>query len=283
MHYFLKSIAILLLLMCAGSTVWALETITLRRQDGKPVPVAVYRPATQDCQGVAIVSHGAAGSERGYLYLAEAMSADGYLVVVPGHAESGPRALQSHMRGLSLRDGLARLLTDPVAYQGRFLDIAAARAWAHGECIAQTSVLMGHSMGAATVMMQAGAFSTFSPALLPPFTAYVALSPQGVGLLFPEDAWRNISAPVLSITGTQDTELGGESWVVRTQPFENMPAGCKWLGVIDGATHMNFAGLGMSNSTEKLTLQLIRDFLKGLQSGDCMSVGNLKGVRLKIK
>ena len=283
MHYFLKSIAILLLLMCAGSTVWALEAITLRRQDGKSVPVAVYRPATQDCQGVAIVSHGAAGSERGYLYLAEAMSADGYLVVVPGHAESGPRALQSHMHGLSLRDGLARLLTDPAAYQGRFLDIAVARAWAQGECTAQPSVLMGHSMGAATVMMQAGAFSTFSPALLPPFTAYVALSPQGVGLLFPEDAWRNISAPVLSITGTQDTELGGESWGGRTQPFESMPPGCKWLGVIDGATHMNFAGLGMSNSTEKLTLQLIRDFLKGLQSGDCMSVGNLKGVRLKIK
>src|SRR5215470_12192975 len=29
--------------------------------------------------------------------------------------------------------------------------------------------------------------------------------------------------------------------------------GCKWLGVIDGATHMNFAGIGFAESTEKLT------------------------------
>jgi predicted dienelactone hydrolase len=280
---FLRSAAILLWLLCIGTPASALEVISFSRLDGKPVSVAVYRPETQDCRGVAIVSHGAGGSERGYKYLASAMAKEGYLTLVPGHAESGLRALQTHMRGPSLRDGLANLVTDPVAYQGRFMDIAAARAWAQSLCVAKFSVLIGHSMGAATVMMQAGAVSPLSPELMPPFTAYVALSPQGVGLVFPANAWRNISAPVLSITGTQDQELGGASWEVRTQGFENMPTGCKWLGVIDGATHMNFAGVGLSQNTERLSLQLIRDFLRGLLSGDCTQQANLVGLNLTVK
>lgn len=30
-----------------------------------------------------------------------------------------------------------------------------------------------------------------------------------------------------------------------TIPYDSLPPGCKWLGVIDGATHMNFAGIGL--------------------------------------
>jgi hypothetical protein len=62
-----------------------------------------------------------------------------------------------------------------------------------------------------------------------------------------------------------------------------MPTGCKWLGVIDGATHMNFAGVGLSQNTERLSLQLIRDFLRGLLSGDCTQQANLVGLNLTVK
>jgi hypothetical protein len=55
------------------------------------------------------------------------------------------------------------------------------------------------------------------------------------------------------------------------------------LGVIDGATHMNFAGVGLSQNTERLSLQLIRDFLRGLLLGDCTQQANLLGLNLTVK
>jgi len=67
-------------------------------------------------------------------------------------------------------------------------------------------------MGAATVMMQAGALNKLNIAEVPKFTAYIAISPQGSGLIFPENAWNDINQPVLMLTGTQDKELGGLSW-----------------------------------------------------------------------
>ena len=58
---------------------------------------------------------------------------------------------------------------------------------------------------------------------------------------------------MLLLTGTRDKSLDGD-WKSRTIPYDGLPAGCKWLGVIDGATHLNFAGIGFSSRTEKLTL-----------------------------
>ena len=68
------------------------------------------------------------------------------------------------------------------------------------------------------------------------------------------------------LTGTRDKGLEG-AWEWRAQSYGDMPAGCKWLGVIDGATHMNFAGVGFAGKTEKLTLSSIDAFLEGAGSG----------------
>jgi predicted dienelactone hydrolase len=96
----------------------------------------------------------------------------------------------------------------------------------------------------------------------------IALSPQGSGLIFPPDAWHEISKPVLMITGTRDTELGGASWKTRTEPFKNMRVGDKWLAVISGATHMNLAGNGISHQSETMTLETIQAFLRHLHQRD---------------
>ena len=82
---------------------------------------------------------------------------------------------------------------------------------------------------------------------------------------------------------TCDTELGGASWETRTEPFRNMPPGCKWLGVIDGASHLNFAGTGMSRKTQTLTVQTISAFLDGLRAGDCRARGQVAGMDLSTK
>lgn len=138
-------------------------------------------------------------------------------------------------------------------------------------------------MGAATAMIAAGARNHLGADGSQSFSAYIALSPQGSGLIFPENAWHAIKAPVLMITGTRDTELGGGHWETRTEPFKNMLPGCKWLGVIDGATHLNFAGIGMSQRVEGLTAQTIAAFMDGVHHGDCSLKKPINGIQIDTK
>ncbi len=232
---------------------------------------------------VAVISPGAGGSERGLAYLGKGMASLGYLALLVGHQESGLRAIRQHMRGSGLSDGLSQLITDPQAYGGRFIDIAAAKQWAGAHCRATESILLGHSMGAATVMIEAGAKNKLRVSGLDDFDIYVALSPQGVGSIFPNDAWREISSPVLMMTGTRDEELGGLSWKTRTEPYQHMPPGCKWLGVVDGGTHMDFGGSGTSQEPEKLTMQTIQAFLRAIHQHDCRPPQGPAGMTLQGK
>ena len=283
MKTFLPSLAILLVIQLTSRAAIGRDLINLQRQDSKTVSAMVFMPTESECKGVAIISHGAGGSEKGYTYLGTAMSSFGYLAVVVGHQESGFQAVQEQISGKTLSDGLAKLITNSKAYQARFMDIAVAKEWAQGQCNSKAALLIGHSMGAATVMMEAGARNKLNISEVSKFTAYVAISPQGSGLIFPENAWSDINQPVLMLTGTQDKELGGLSWETRTEPFNNMKSGCKWLGVIDGATHMNFAGRGISKKTEMLTTQVIRDFLTGVQASDCKLLNQLSGMTISVK
>jgi predicted dienelactone hydrolase len=272
-----------LLLPVAAGTVQAQEPVSLQRQDQTTIAVMAYAPEAGACRGVAVVSPGAGGSETGYSYLGEALAGLNYLAVVVGHPESGRRALREKMRGNSLREGLAALITEPDAYRGRFMDMTAARQWAQGRCQGTDTVLVGHSMGAATALMEAGARNKLGLSGAQAFGAYIALSPQGAGSIFPANAWSDLQRPVLSITGTRDDELGGGSWLTRTEPYRNMPPGCKWLAVIDGATHMNLAGNGMARNTQDLTTQVIGDFLDGVQRGNCRAPRAYSGMAIESK
>ncbi|MFZ6800569.1 alpha/beta hydrolase family protein [Undibacterium sp. Di24W] len=275
------SIGILVSIFSFG--VAAKDAVSLVRQDQKTVPVISYAPKSAVCHGIAIISPGAGGSENGYEYLGEAMSSLGYLALVVGHQESGRSALRKHMQGKGLRDGLSDLIIDPQAYRGRFMDIAATKAWAQSRCTGSDSVLIGHSMGAATTMIEAGALNKLGVSGSNSFNIYIALSPQGAGSIFPQNAWSTIHHPVLTLTGTRDDELGGASWDTRTEPYMNMPIACKWLGIIDGATHMNLAGKGMSRTTEKLIVETITSFIDGIHRGDCTKTIQKPDIEIKSK
>lgn len=271
-----------LVAMALAGAASAQRTVSVPRADGQSVPLRVYAPESRACRGTALVSPGAGGSEKGYAYLGEALSASGYLTVVIGHAESGRRALREHSREGGLREGLSALTTDPRAYEARLMDIAAARHWAK-DCPQGLSVLIGHSMGAATTMIEAGARNLLGLRGHQAFDAYIAMSPQGSGPIFPAKAWSDIRSPLLSLTGTRDGELGGASWRARTEPFEDMAGGCKWLGVIPDATHTHFAGHGFSAKTERVSVRVITAFLSAVQAGDCRRPSSLPGLDLQTK
>lgn len=261
----------------------AQETLTLKRSDFKDLAISAYLPKGAACNGWAVISPGAGGSETGYRYLGAALSSLGYLAVVVGHQESSRRAVRESARGSGIRAGLEELITEPEAYRARFLDIAASGHWARARCASSVSILIGHSMGAATALIEAGAKNKVGIQGGDSFSAYVAISPQGAGIIFPVDAWEGITKPVLLLTGTRDNELGGAPWEVRTEPFRNMRPGCKWLGVVEGATHMNFAGLGASRRAEARTAEAIGAFLEGITRGECSPKGRIAGVEIKSK
>lgn len=279
----LRAIAILALAATALTSALAEETISLRRADGATLEAVAYPPASPPCQGIALISPGAGGSAQGYRYLGDAMASFGYLAVVMGHPESGRKALREHLRGQGLRAGLQDLITEPEAYEGRFMDIAAARRWASARCLGSDTILIGHSMGAATVMIEAGARNRLGLEGSDAFAAYIALSPQGSGPIFPANAWTGLRKPMLLLTGTRDAELGGGSWETRTEPFAGMPPGCKWLGVIDGATHMNFAGNGLAQRTEALATQTIGAFLEARRRSACTPPSRTRGIEIMAR
>ena len=61
------------------------------------------------------------------------------------------------------------------------------------------------------------------------------------------------------------------------------PAGCKWIGLIDDATHMSFAGAGFAETTEKLTMLETKAFLDGLRAGKCGTPLQAGGIAVKKK
>jgi predicted dienelactone hydrolase len=259
----------------------AQELISLARQDKHNVPVQVYKP-NKPCVATAIISHGAGGSQNGYEYLAEFLRQQQFLVLVLGHQESGSAVLGPMMLEKGLISAIGALVTTPSAYQARFMDISAAKAWAKDKCSTPFIVLAGHSMGAATAMIEAGAKNKLGLTGADGFDAYVAMSPQGVGTIFIEDAWKGIKKPVLLLTGTKDNELNG-TWETRKDAFASLPVGCKWLGVIDDATHMSFAQRSFSGKTEDLVSKTTLAFLNGVAAKNCVMPEPLKGMSLQVK
>ena len=276
--------ALLTALVCVCA--FAQSSGTLTRKDNSTIRMTAYEPAVSACRGTVVVSHGAGGSENGLKYLGQGLRAEGWLAVVVGHKESGLEAVRARMRGRrGLRAALEGLITEPSAYEARFMDIDAAGAWGASHCKSRFKALMGHSMGAATVMLEAGAANKLGLRGQDRFDAYVALSPQGAGSIFPAGAWQGIRKPVLTMTGTRDDELNAE-WTSRLEPFKNMQPGCKWLGIVGGATHHDFGGRGAARDKEELTIRTTLAFLADVSgSGDktCPAPRDSPGIEIKTK
>lgn len=258
------------------------EPITFTRADGVTVSARAYAPSGTACVGVAVASHGAGGQAGGLAALGEHLAALGFYTVVPGHGESGAAAVRARIRADGLRQGLGAVVTDPAAYRARLMDVEAARAAAQARCPGRRSLLVGHSMGAATVMLEAGATSPLGVQGRDAFDAYVALSPQGPGPLFADGAWAGVRKPVLLVTGTRDTELGGQPWSHRTTAFQQLPAGCAWLAVLDGATHRDVSAQGDADAARKV-LGTVRAFVDAVGRADCTPPPREAGLTLQAR
>lgn len=258
------------------------EDVTLPREDGTSTPMRVYEPSGKGCAPLAVISPGLGGDERGYGYLAQALADDGWRAVVIGTASTGRQPLRQHLLKEGFKPGLMTMLTDPALYRDRLADIGAALSWARQRCTSSFTAILGHSMGAATTMIEAGAHDQLGVLGENRFDAYVAISPEGAGSIFTEHAWHDIRKPVFVLTGTRDAGTEGD-WHWRTQPYADLPNGCAWLGVIDGATHMNFGGRGLAEGVTAITTKAVTAFLDGVRGGRCPIPAPQAGVRFEHK
>jgi len=282
----MKRLVFLLLaaMFAASGIASAQQHIDAPRADGAKTPLLVFDAQhAHGCPPLVLLSHGAGGSEEhGLRYLAEALSRDGWRAISIGHRESGLAPLRDDMRAAGVKQGLRDLVGDADAYKARFMDIDAALAWSQSQCHAPFRVLAGHSMGAITVMLEAGAHNKLGLEHAGGFDAYVALSPEGPGIVFPENAWSPIRAPMLLITGTRDAGLDGDySW--RTRAFDGLGPGCRWLAVIDGASHMNLGGMDARGGATKRATTLVVSYLDGVREKRCPKLVAEAGVTLRSK
>ena len=245
------------------------KDIALPRRDGKETPVRLYGDWNR-CLPTMILSHGMGGDYSGLAYVANAAAANSFRAAVMGHAESGRSALRSVLFTRKSRKEDA--LLNPAIWQGRFDDIEATLAFATTNCRPPLLVLAGHSMGAATTMLEAGTRGAVAYGGADRFDAYVALSPQGVSWMFKDtSAWSNIKKPVLLITGTEDS-MFNDDYQNRVKTFDYLPRGYKRIVIIDGADHMDFGGRGKNSEAQQTTTRAIFDYLSMLQQKSIQTV-----------
>lgn len=250
----------LLAFMISGGTAGNLRAeVQLQRADGTVVPARHTGPQS-GCPKTLIVSHGLGGSESGLEGFARAMAESGWRVISLGHRESGRSVFRVALFSGAMRDTLSAAAADPRLYEARFADLQAGLQVATRRCRPTPLVFAGHSMGAATVMFEAGAVGRIGRFGGDRFDMYVAISPQGVGALWDVGAWRGVRKPVLMITGTKDSGIDG-GYETRLSAFEGLPPGGKRLAIIPGAQHI---ALGRDARLGGIIAALTIEFIDGL-------------------
>lgn len=218
----------------------------------RDVPIKRYAPAGVSRAPLILFSHGLGGSrEAGAAWLRH-WASHGYLGLALQHAGSDAALIGGNP--LAIRRALKAAMT-PEQSQARIADVQFALdelarrqqgdpAWAVAD-LARIG-LAGHSFGAVTTQAMAGEQLSLGPLVDEPrLQAFLALSPSARGGESRLNArFANLKRPFFSITGTRDDGIGLQDISAdnRTLPYRHMPAGDKYLLVLEGAAHMHFSG-----------------------------------------
>jgi predicted dienelactone hydrolase len=254
-----------------------LDSLVLRdAARNRAIPLTVYYPVGQGRWPfpVVIFSHGAGGSKDGYGYLGSYWAAHGYVVIHPTHLGSDHSLLKKHRPFYNLR-AIKKMVTNRENFINRpediryildhLADLETQSPELDGMLDLKKIGVAGHSFGAYTTLAVAGATVNLPHAQPLSFNdirplAFIALSPQGdVSGIFHGNAWSGIQRPFLVMSGTKDKGLEGQPAAWRLESYDGMPAGDKSEIVIDGANHMNFAGVGIDG---KVKNPLINEYIQ---------------------
>jgi predicted dienelactone hydrolase len=228
---------------------------------GRMLPVRLYVPSeTAAGKRPAIVfSHGLGGSRDGGETWGRHWASHGFIAIHLQHPGSDD-ALWKNRGGIPLKEAMLKGFTQQ-AYVDRLVDVRfaadeiARRAKAGDPVAVRVDLarlgISGHSFGARTTQAIAGETLPFPGVgdryADSRFAAAIALSPAAAGHSSDWPArFAGMRKPFLSVTGTRDGDVFGGPMQPseRTEVFRNMPAGDKYLLVLEGAGHLVFDGGG---------------------------------------
>jgi dienelactone hydrolase len=231
----------------------------------KELSFKVYYPKTGGPYPVIVFSHGFGGNKDGFGPVGKHWASQGYVVIHPSHEDglsrqgNAKRDTGDDASGIRGRLGALRSdLNDTGKIKGRVADLVLvldkledlpnlARGL-KGKIDSKTIGVAGHSFGAYTAMLIGGVTTDFGEEKGKSFLdnrvkCILPISAQGTGQQgLTEQSWDALRLPMMTITGTEDRGVGGQSVEWRKEPYKYSPAGDKYLIVIEGANHMSYGG-----------------------------------------
>jgi predicted dienelactone hydrolase len=248
------------------------DGLTLQAAAGrKTLPYKVHFPANGGPFPVIVFSHGFGGNKDAFAAVGRHWASQGYVVIHPTHADGlgrrqpEPRARDEEQPEWLQKDGLLKGLNDPARIADRVADIVLvmdslakleeAIPSLEGRIDAKRIGVGGHSFGAYTAMLIGGVTVDLGGEKSKSFRdervmCILPISGQGAGQQgLTNTSWNGVTVPMMTITGTRDRGVGGQTVDWKREPYEFSPPGDKYLVVIEGANHFSFGGrLGVRSS-----------------------------------
>ena len=275
---------------------------------GRDIPVLVRLPAAPGARPLVIVSHGLGGSREGLAYLGQGLAESGFVAVHlqhPGTDDAiwrGGGSLAMAAAALDANNAAARLLDGVFAVEEVNRRARLAGDPLAGRVDAARLAVAGHSYGAWTVQHLLGQRLPGGERGLPlperRLKAGIALSPSPPRGLPPATAFARVTAPILHVTGTQDSGyIEGVTPADREIPFRASIAPAA-LAVLNGATHPAFADEAAAGPrwadptyharTAALAVLFLRTVLEGDAESRAVLVGGARevlsvGDRLEVR
>lgn len=266
-------------------------------------PLACRWPLGKEAAAFVVFCHGLGSSGREYAALSRFWARNGYLVIHPTFSDAiGTVAREEPGLGLDpetdlsgwmslphVRARMHEILHAPERWTARLDRVgevmgrlgAIVAATCGGDAARMPGAIAGHSFGAYTAQLLAGAEidmpdgrdGRFADAR---FAAALLLSAQGrdqQGLR--DGSWDAMDRPALTVTGTLDRGAKGGDWRWKSEPYELAPADGKYLAVLEDGDHYlgGFADDGrqpqvpaQQEAVRLITLAFLDAHLRGRQA-----------------
>jgi dienelactone hydrolase len=241
------------------------SALSIWRDDARKrdLPVKLYLPAVLPGKieakkfPVILFSHGLGGSREGGERWASHWASHGFIVVAMQHPGSdeglwkgvAPIDIANKMKaGMTLNNLFLRIDDVQFVIDEIFRRSAAGDA-TFTNADPKRLGMSGHSFGAQTTVAIAGQKASAPGGQIgldARVTAAIAFSPNARNRSDLPRQFGEINMPFFSITGTADGSILGDGTepAHRLLPYQNMPAGKKYLAVFEGGDHMVFGGHG---------------------------------------
>ena len=216
----------------------------------RTLDLAIEYPIQEGSYPVVIFSTGFGVPSRSYVALSSYWASHGYVVIKVRHPGLGPEVTElAEVWKNQTPDDWRQRARDISFIIDSFPTLEQQYPELKGKLDAQRIGVSGHSYGAFTAMLLAGA-QTFTGGVPTTYAdsrvkAAVMMSAPGPGETrgLTTESWRDVQIPVMYMTGSADrgaTEAEDADWY--RQPYELSRAGDKWFVSLAGAGHLTFAG-----------------------------------------